>query len=113
MGTSDRPPATRRPRGTRWRLGAAAAASATALATTLAALPIASPAEAAVGAGTYAVTNSGSGLCLDAPGTATGEQLQQATCGGGSDQKWVLTAASGGFRISSVASGLCAGVRDA
>ncbi|WNV86073.1 pectate lyase [Umezawaea sp. Da 62-37] len=115
MSTSDRPPSTRRSHGTRWRLGAAAAVSATALAATIAALPIASPAEAAVGAGTYAVANSGSGLCLDVPGgsTASGVQLQQASCAGSAGQKWVLTAASGGFRISSVASGLCVGVRDA
>lgn len=71
---------------------------------------MASPASAAVGAGTYAVTNAGSGLCLEAPSAAEGAQLQQAACGG---QRWTLAAVGGGFRITSVGSGLCVGVRDA
>ncbi len=111
MSTSDRPPTTR-PRGVRWRLGVAAAAGATALATTLAAWPLASPAQAAVGAGTYKVTNSASGLCLDAPGTGAGVQLQQAACADVGGQKWTLAAVGGGYRITSVGSGLCVGVRD-
>jgi hypothetical protein len=89
-----------------------AAASVAALAATVAAWPIASPAQAAVSAGTYTVHNSGSGLCLDAPSASGGAQLQQAACDDVGSRKWTLTAVSGGFRIAS-AGGLCAGVRDA
>jgi pectate lyase len=73
------------------------------------------PAGAAVGAGTYTLTNAGSGLCLTLPGssTAAGVQLQQSGCNGGTGQRWTLTAVSGGFTIRSVSSGLCVGVRNA
>ncbi|GAA3687280.1 CBM35 domain-containing protein [Lentzea roselyniae] len=81
-----------------------------ALVTTLATWPsIAAPANAAIGAGTYSMRNSGSGQCLDAGASpATGTQLKQEMC---ADQAWVLAEVSGGFRIT--AGGLCVGVRDA
>jgi pectate lyase len=117
MSTADHRRSTRPapPRGARWRLGLAAAAGATALAAGLLAWPGATPADAAVGAGTYTVKNAGSGQCLDVPGAsaASGLQLQQASCTGAAAQQWTLTAVSGGFKISSVATGLCVGVRDA
>ncbi|MFE9751459.1 RICIN domain-containing protein [Saccharothrix saharensis] len=108
-----RPPSTRSsgPRGARWRLSLLAAAGATALAAGLLAWPGATPADAAVGAGTYTVKNAGSGHCLAVP--ASGAQLQQASCADTGGQKWTLTAVSGGFRITSVSSGLCVGVQDA
>ena len=111
MSTTVQPPTTRASR--RWRLGAVAAAGVAALAATVAAWPIASPAQAAVSAGTYTVHNSGSGLCLDAPGASGGVQLQQAACGDVGGQKWTLTAVGGGFRIAAASGGLCVGVRDA
>ncbi|ATE55440.1 pectate lyase [Actinosynnema pretiosum] len=82
-----------------------------ALVVALVAWPSAPPASAAVSAGTYVVTNGGSGQCLDSGGGASGSQLQQASCGGSASQRWTLAAVSGGFRITSAA-GLCAGVRD-
>jgi pectate lyase len=95
-------------------LSLAAAAGATALAAGLLAWPGATPADAAVGAGTYTIKNGGSGLCLDVPGAsaASGVQLQQASCGGAGSQQWTVAAVSGGFKITSAA-GLCLGVRDA
>ncbi|TQM78362.1 ricin-type beta-trefoil lectin protein [Saccharothrix saharensis] len=115
MSTADHRRSTRPApsRGTRWRLSLAAAAGATALAAGLLAWPGATPADAAVGAGTYTIKNAGSGLCLTVPNAsaASGVQLQQASCGGGG-QAWTLTSVSGGFKITSAA-GLCLGVRDA
>ncbi|GAB2966851.1 RICIN domain-containing protein [Saccharothrix stipae] len=114
MSTQERPPAER-PRGARWRLSLLAGAGAVALAVGLAAWPAATPANAAVGAGTYTVKNAGSGLCLAVPasGTIAGAQVRQATCAGDGGQQWTLTAVGGGFRITSVANGLCLGVQDA
>ncbi|WP_435175488.1 RICIN domain-containing protein [Actinacidiphila sp. bgisy145] len=95
---------------------AGGAAVATAAAAWLASTP-AGAAGAATGAGpgTYTLTNAGSALCLDLPGSskATGVQLEQSTCNGGDGQKWTLTAAGGGYRIASVSSGLCVGVQGA
>ncbi|WP_306745080.1 pectate lyase [Saccharothrix yanglingensis] len=90
-----------------------AAAGATVLAAALAAWPSAAPAQAAVGAGTYTITNAAGGHCLDAPGGSAGAQLRQAACTGGAGQQWTLASVGGGFRITSVGSGLCVGVRDA
>ncbi|ROP34908.1 pectate lyase [Saccharothrix texasensis] len=116
MSTADHRRSTRPapPRGTRWRLSLAAAAGATALAAGLLAWPGATPADAAVGAGTYTLKNAGSGQCLDVPGAsaASGVQLQQASCATTGSQQWTLAAVSGGFKITSVATGLCVGVRD-
>ncbi|NUT53426.1 MAG: pectate lyase [Saccharothrix sp.] len=117
MSRAGQPGSTRleRPRGARWRAGLAAATAAGAVAATLIAWSAASPASAAVGAGTYTVTNAGSGQCLDVPGgvASAGVQLQQASCNGAGSQQWTLTAVSGGFRIASTATGLCVGVQDA
>ncbi|HEX6469892.1 MAG TPA: RICIN domain-containing protein [Streptosporangiaceae bacterium] len=101
-------------RRARWRAGVAVAAVA-AVAGALMTWMLVPAAGAAVGAGTYTITNAGSGLCLTLPGssTAAGVQLQQSTCNGGNDQRWTLTSVSGGFTIRSVTSGLCAGVRGA
>jgi hypothetical protein len=76
---------------------------------------VAVPANAAVGAGTYTLVNAGSGLCLDLRGssTATGVQLDQSTCNGGTNQKWTLASVSGGFTVRSASSGLCVGVNGA
>ncbi|MFD7659518.1 pectate lyase [Actinosynnema sp. NPDC059797] len=116
MSALDRSPTGRAPRrgDARWRLSLTAAAGATALAAALVAWPSAPVADAAVGAGTYTVTNAGSGQCLDVPGASasSGVQLQQAGCTGATGQRWTLTAVSGGFRITSAANGLCVGVRD-
>ncbi|WP_367128491.1 pectate lyase [Saccharothrix sp. HUAS TT1] len=116
MSTTDQRRSARAagPRGTRWRTSLVAAGAATALAVTLTAWSTTTAAQAAVGAGTYTVKNVGSGQCLDVPNasSSSGVQLQQASCGSGSSQRWTLTAVSGGFRIASAATGLCVGVRD-
>jgi pectate lyase len=105
---------TSRNRRARWRAGVSVTAV-IASAGALVAWMLAPTAGAAVGAGTYTLTNAGSGLCLNLPGssTAAGVQLQQNTCNGGTDQRWTLTAVGGGFTIRSVTSGLCVGVRNA
>jgi pectate lyase len=98
-------------RRARWRTGIGIATAA-AVVGALTAWIFAPAAGAAVGAGTYTVTNAGSGQCLNLPGssTAAGVQLTQAGCNGSNAQKWTLTAVSGGFTIRSVTSGLCVGV---
>ncbi|XVS65563.1 RICIN domain-containing protein [Actinosynnema sp. CA-299493] len=113
MSTSEQPAVARAVRPRVVRSGLVAVAAVAALAATLAAWPLASPAQAAVGAGTYTVKNVASGHCLDAAGSAAGTQLRQQSCGDVAAQRWSLTAVSGGFRITSAATGLCVGVQDA
>jgi pectate lyase len=105
---------TSRYRRARWRAGVSVTAVFVSTGALIAWM-LTPTAGAAVGAGTYTLTNAGSGLCLNLPGSSTsaGVQLQQNSCNGGNDQKWTLTAVSGGFTIRSVTSGLCAGVRSA
>ena len=93
-------------------LAALAAAIAAILTGALVVVVLPSAAHAAVGAGNYTVTNAGSGLCLDLPGssTQTGVQLDLQTCTGTAGQTWTLTAASTGFTITSKSSGLCLGI---
>ncbi|NJP46328.1 RICIN domain-containing protein [Actinacidiphila epipremni] len=121
MNSADHPPSRHAPRrlGSRRRKAAGIAGgttAATAAAVCLAFVPAhAAGAASAVGAGTYTLTNTGSSLCLDVPGSsgAVNVQLQQQTCANGSNQRWTLTAVSGGYTLSSVSSGLCVGVQDA
>ncbi|MFI9011161.1 pectate lyase [Actinosynnema sp. NPDC053489] len=113
MSTADHRRSTRFAPPRRWRAAVAAVAAATALAASFTLWSAATPAQAAVGAGTYTVKNAGSGQCLDAAGTSAGTQLRQSSCDGSAGEQWTLASVGGGFRISSVATGLCAGVRDA
>ncbi|QUF03797.1 ricin-type beta-trefoil lectin domain protein [Actinosynnema pretiosum subsp. pretiosum] len=112
MGVQVNPVEAGRARGAR-TAGVAAAATVVTLAGGLLLWPSAQPANAAVGAGTYTVTNGGSGLCLGSPGAAADAQLQLQACTGADGQKWALTSVSGGFRITSVSTGLCVGVAGA
>jgi len=52
-----------------------------------------------VGGGYYNVINRNSGKCLDVNGvsTADGANVQQWTCGSGTNQRWSLTSLSGGY----------------
>ncbi|MFD3492014.1 pectate lyase [Streptomyces sp. NPDC058690] len=72
-------------------------------------------AAAAPAAGSYSLSNAGSGLCLEVPASATsdGVQLSQNTCTGAAQQTWRLTAAGSGYTLTASHSGKCAGVRDA
>ncbi|MCO5974570.1 RICIN domain-containing protein [Actinoallomurus soli] len=112
-GSTGARPARNRPSIGRAGLSVLAAAGALGLASIVWAVTPAAGAD--VGAGTYTVTNAGSGLCLDLPGSssASGVQLDQSACNGADAQKWTLSSASGGYTIKSVGSGLCAGVRGA
>jgi polygalacturonase len=89
---------------------AAAAVAALAAALVLVAAPTA--AHAAAGPGTYTVTDGGSGLCLDLPGSSTtsGTQLDLQTCTNAANQQWTLTATGSGYTITSAASALCLGI---
>ena len=67
----------------------------------------------------YTVTDSGSGDCLEVPGSSTvqGAQLDQAACTGGSNQQWALDASgnygsptNAGFTLVNLASGWVADV---
>jgi len=94
---------------------AAMAAALTALLVAALVLVLPSAANAAAGAGSYTISNAGSGLCLDLPGssTATGKQLDLQACSGSSNQTWTLASASTGYTIKSASSGLCVGVAGA
>jgi Ricin-type beta-trefoil lectin domain-like/Malectin domain/Domain of unknown function (DUF3472) len=59
--------------------------------------------------GTYTITNAGSGLLLDDPGSSTsaGTNVDVSPASGGSNQKWQFTALGGGYyEIVNVASGM-------
>ena len=70
------------------------------------------PASASVKAGSYTITNAGSALCLDLPGSgrASGVGLDLRACTGAANQVWTLTTVSTGYTITSVVSGLCLGI---
>ncbi|WNV92132.1 pectinesterase family protein [Umezawaea sp. Da 62-37] len=66
--------------------------------------------------GTYALTNTNSGRCLDIPSgsTESGVQLQQWGCSGATNQQWRLVASgSGTYQVVNAASGLCLANKDA
>ncbi|WP_169740007.1 glycosyl hydrolase family 28 protein [Actinospica robiniae] len=94
-----------------------AALAATTVALIVGALVVVLPssASAAAGAGSYTISNAGSGLCLDLPGssTATGTQLDLQSCSGAANQTWTLAAAGTGYTVKSASSGLCVGVAGA
>jgi len=75
--------------------------------------PVSMTASAAAdSSGTYTIKNAGSGYCLDLPGgsSASGVQLDQASCSGAAAQTWVLAASGSGYSLKNSASGLCAGI---
>ncbi|MFD0573965.1 RICIN domain-containing protein [Kitasatospora gansuensis] len=63
----------------------------------------------------YTLAGVSSGLCLDVPGrsTATGVQLQQWTCNGGTNQQWALdltgSLTGSKYALVNIASGLTIG----
>jgi hypothetical protein len=61
----------------------------------------------------YELVSVNSGLCLSVPGSSTTEntQLRQSTCNAGSNQKFQLTAVSGGYKIIAQNSGMGLNVR--
>ncbi|MDT7726403.1 MAG: hypothetical protein QOI21_2979 [Actinomycetota bacterium] len=82
------------------------AAAVVAMSVTGLGLATAPAAGAAVVPGTYAVTGSGSGKCVDARSAASANAtaVQQYTCNGSTAQQWVFTAVdSGYFQIGTAA----------
>jgi len=80
----------------------ALAAAVVTLSATAIAVGMAPAASAAVSPGTYAVTNVGSGKCVDAASAATANAtvVQQYSCNGSGAQSWTFAATdSGYFRI--------------
>ena len=74
---------------------------------------------AGVGGNVYTVVNANSGLCLEVPNSSTtaGQQLDQWTCGGGSNQQWALDAVGSytsstdtSYELTALSSGLVADV---
>jgi hypothetical protein len=102
----------RHPSGSPRLLAAVAAACAAVVAAALAVVALPGAASAAAGPGTYTLVNSGSGLCLDLPGSGTGAGVQAdlQSCSGAANQAWTLTASGSGFTVASRASGLCLGI---
>jgi pectate disaccharide-lyase len=94
---------------------AAAAACAATLVGALAIVALPGAADAAVSVGTYTIVNSGSGLCLDLPGSSTtaGVQADLQSCSGAANQTWTLAVSGSGFSVSSRAGGLCLGIAGA
>jgi len=93
-------------------LAAVAAACVATLIGALAVVALPGAANAAAGAGTYTIVNSGSGLCLDLPGSSTtaGVQADLRACSAAANQTWTLAVSGSGFTVSSKASGLCLGI---
>ncbi|WP_240617428.1 RICIN domain-containing protein [Nocardioides speluncae] len=61
--------------------------------------------------GQYSLTNTESGLALDAPGNTSAGQLTVSPVGAAASQKWVLTQQDdGSYQIKNAGSGLCADV---
>lgn len=91
------------------------AAAATALLVAVGVLAMPDTVNAAVGSGTYTITNGASGLCLDLPSSSTssGVQVDVQTCAGSADQTWTLTASGSAYTIASPVSGLCLGIAGA
>jgi len=75
-------------------LAAVAAACAATLVGAMAVVALPGAADAAAGAGTYTIVNSGSGLCLDLPGSSTtaGVQADLQSCSDAANQTWNLAA---------------------
>ncbi|MEV6520315.1 RICIN domain-containing protein [Longispora sp. NPDC051575] len=58
--------------------------------------------------GSYRIANAESGLCVDVSGASgsAGAQIIQWTCSTDSNQRWIATAVSGGYTLTSQSSGL-------
>lgn len=60
------------------------------------------------GDGSYSIKSMESGLCVDvnSNSTAPGAKIIQWSCTGGANQKWTVQAVTGGYKVTSVSSGL-------